>query len=50
MMAETFERKVFGGVRSHLRFAEAKRDCQLLFFWNILRLFPGFGQLKIADA
>src|ERR1041385_1905329 len=42
MTAETFERSVFGGVRSHHRFAQRSRGCQLLFCWKITRSFPVF--------
>src|SRR5436190_3165029 len=42
MSAETFERSVFGGVRSQHRFAYALHGCQLLFCWKITRSFPVF--------
>jgi len=40
--AETFERSVFGGVRSQHRFAYALRDCQRLFCWKIALSIPVF--------
>src|SRR6185369_4802989 len=42
MLAETFERSVFGGARSQHRFAYALHGCQLLFCWKITRSFPVF--------